>query len=76
VLDIIDFPSIIYIWYEGGELSPPLEANSREKFDLALPYSSASSVGRLDVDTDGKSPEAKSANTSAWRARRQPQRTR
>jgi hypothetical protein len=44
VLDIRSFSTIIYIWYEGGELRPPLVR---------------SAVGEIDLTPDAKGTDAK-----------------
>jgi len=44
VLDIKIFSTIIYIWYEGGELRPPLVR---------------SAVGEIDLTPDAKGTDAK-----------------
>jgi hypothetical protein len=43
VLDIEIFSTIIYIWYEGGELKPPLV---RLTFNLAPPAPGPSGAAR------------------------------
>jgi len=47
VLDITAFSTIIYIWYEGGELRPSLVRI--EKLDLALPHLGHAWIGAEDA---------------------------
>ena len=75
MLDIRLFSSIIYIWYEGGELRPHLvRLTGAKKLDLAPPHQNRLSLALTFTQPDHRRAEGtqtREATASGEHARRQ-----